>query len=74
MTLHQVAVARSNGRSQGTQVRVSLGVHDGWDVAAMRDGRVVEVRHCQDWHRVERTRRRMESELQRPAHPIAAAS
>jgi hypothetical protein len=25
----------------------------------------VEVRHCQDWHRVERTRRRMESELRR---------
>jgi len=74
MTLHQIAVARSDSRSQGSQVRVSLGVHDGWDIVATRDGRVVEVRHCRDWHRVERTRRRMESELQRPAHPIAAAS
>jgi hypothetical protein len=29
------------------------------------------VRHCQDWHRVERTRRRMESELGRHKRFVA---
>lgn len=36
----------------------------GWDVTAIVDDKVVATRHCHDWHRVERTQRLLESELE----------
>jgi len=45
------------------QVQVSLAVNEGWNVTVTLDGRVVTVRHCHDWHNVERARECWESEL-----------
>jgi hypothetical protein len=41
------------------QVHVSNAPNGGWNVIGTVDGRVVDTRHCEDWHRVERARREM---------------
>jgi hypothetical protein len=40
-------------QGQIPNIRVSLAADKGWDVTATVDARVVAVRHCTDWHRVE---------------------
>lgn len=40
-------------QTQVTNVQLSLAACRGWNVTAMIEGRVVAVRHCRDWHRVE---------------------
>jgi hypothetical protein len=45
-------------------VDISASEHGGWNVTATVDGRVMAIRHYDDWHRVERECTWMESELQ----------
>jgi hypothetical protein len=46
----------------------------GWRVDALRNGRIVASRHCDDWHRVERARDALAAELQdTPAAAMAPA-
>ena len=47
------------------EVQISLALAGGWDVTATLDGHVVFSRHCADWHRAERARAYLESELAR---------
>jgi hypothetical protein len=51
-------------------VHVVPAAEGGWNVTAFREGRLV-VRHCGDWHRTERARRQLESELRRIVHHLA---
>lgn len=46
------------------RVDVSASECGGWNVTATLDGRLLAIRHCDDWHRVERARAWMESKLQ----------
>ena len=44
-------------------VEVTRDPEGGWRINALRDGRVVATRHSDDWHRVERARRTLASDL-----------
>jgi hypothetical protein len=54
------------------EVQVIEDPHGGWQVNALRDGRVVATRHSDDWHRVERARRALAAG--RPPSPAGAAA
>jgi hypothetical protein len=58
-----IHVQHTDASAHAVYVDVSFGDFGGWNVSAILDGRVVEVRNCYDWHRVERMAARMESEL-----------
>ena len=45
----------------------------GWDVHGEVDGRIMMTRHCDDWHRVERSCARFEAAL-RHLHAAADAT
>jgi hypothetical protein len=52
----------ADSQTHVTYVQVSLAACRGWDVTATVEGRVVAVRHCRDWHRVEHVRSQLRSE------------
>ena len=56
------------------EVHVTRDPHGGWRIDALRDGRVVASRHCDDWHHVERVRHGLAAGLQRIPHAAAAAA
>jgi hypothetical protein len=56
------------------EVHVTRDPHGGWQIDALRDGRVVASRHCDDWHRVERVRHELAAGLQRIPDAAAAAA
>jgi hypothetical protein len=65
VALHSIVVTRDDvgGNEDAGHVAVSSAEDGGWDITATLDGRVVASRHCYDWHRVERARKWVETEL-----------
>lgn len=59
------------GLLRSIEVHVARAHGGGWNVIVTQDGRILEIRHCDDWHRVERTFLRMSGD-HRP-HRVAAA-
>ena len=55
-----MAATRSQDDS-ATRVFVSLAEHSGWTLLVERDGRILASEHYNDWHRVERRRRLLET-------------
>jgi hypothetical protein len=55
---HDIHANRKPGR-----IEVHVCNDGGWDVTAVVEDKIVAIRHCDDWHRVERTRSRFASEL-----------
>ena len=51
------------------EVQIAPTPEGGWDVSATVDGRTVQTRHCNEWHRAERTRRLMQLRLGRGVKP-----
>jgi hypothetical protein len=60
---HSVTVPSVDAYGHSGRVRVSSGQTGGWDVTATLNGRVVASRHCDDWHRTERARLALTTEL-----------
>ena len=49
-----LTIAMAPDENRQTCCRVVFGETDGWDVRLEVGDDVVSVRHCEDWHRVER--------------------
>jgi hypothetical protein len=58
-------------QSHQDHVHVSTSMSGGRDVTALLDGHVMWTCHCDDWHRTERARRRMELALRARRHVVA---
>ena len=63
MATHSMTVPSADAHGHTARVQVSGGQVGGWDVTATLDGRVVASRHCDDWHRAERARAALTTEL-----------
>jgi hypothetical protein len=58
------AVLHAPNRENDRAIRVYVTpVARGWDVHGEMDGRIMMTRHCDDWHRVERSCARLEAAL-----------
>jgi hypothetical protein len=64
VVFHTLDVMQVDKSGQTGRVDISASEHGGWNVTATIDGRVIAIRHYEDWHRVERACTWMESELQ----------
>jgi hypothetical protein len=69
VAFHALDVMELDESGHTGRVDISASERGGWNVTATLDGRVMAIRHCGDWHRVERACIRMESELQSYARP-----
>jgi hypothetical protein len=58
-----IRVPSVDALGHSARVEISPGDPSGWDVTATLDGRIVATRHCRDWHRTERARAAVTSEL-----------
>ena len=63
MATHSDKVPSVDALGHTARVEISAVDPGGWDVTATLDGRIVAARHCRDWHRTERARAAMTSEL-----------
>ena len=63
MVTHSVTAPSIDAHGHAARVEISGGYPGGWDVTATLDGRVVTRRHCVDWHRAERARTALTTEL-----------
>ena len=62
MPRHSIERPAPDHQDHANDVHVVPAPDGGWNVTAFRDGRLV-VRHCADWHRTERARRQLQSQL-----------
>jgi hypothetical protein len=63
MTLeHTVTISGNNGHI--ATISYALAKEGGWDVRAQVDDRIVAVRHCAEWHNVERLHDWLRAQLQ----------
>jgi len=60
---HSMTVPSAEAHGHTARVQVTGGQMGGWDVTATLNGRVVARRHCGDWHRAERSRAALTTEL-----------
>ena len=63
MATHSMTVPSVDAHGHTARVEITGGDPGGWDVTATLDGRVVASRHCRDWHRAERARAALTTEL-----------
>jgi hypothetical protein len=64
MAVHAIELPAIHHDRQTGRIEIHVCSDGGWNVTAIVDDKVVATRHCHDWHRVERTRRLLESELE----------
>jgi hypothetical protein len=72
MRIHSTGTLPTDDEDRPRQLLISSAPNGGWNVSVTVDGRVVEHRHCEDWHRVEQVRREMASKVV-SAYPLSAA-
>ena len=63
MAAHSITVPSADAHGHTARIEVSGGHTGGWNVTATLDGRVVTNRHRDDWHRAERARAALTTEL-----------
>ena len=71
--MHSVAVPSIDAHGHTAHVEITGGHSGGWDVTATLNGRVVASRHCDDWHRAERARASLTTELRALARRLVEA-
>ena len=59
---HTLTISGTNGHT--ATISYALAKDGGWDVRAQVDDRIVAVRHCAEWHSVERLENWVRTQLQ----------
>ena len=62
--LNVLTAPRTEAANCMVHVRVAHGANGGWDIIAMFEEQVLVSRHCDDWHRVERTCQLMKNDAE----------
>ena len=58
---YSIDLPLTSGHGHRKILHAALSMDSGWDVSLNVDDRVVALKHCRDWHRVERLRTLIEA-------------